>query len=379
MSDATEILGTLASDVMRVVFLFVGQGEATLFLIPNGQGGHISLLVDCNRGVGLNGIDIPRLLKDLLPQEKRGNKNVGVLDVFANTHPHKDHIGGLAELKAELSIKSVWHSGHKPGPDHDGPYQELQSLITSVKEAGGTVRELLGSGSSFQVGQADVHVVSPAKHVCEDIQDEKPEDRYKRIHEQCAVFRVGYGSVEKKARVLITGDSDKTAWKKHIRYHYGEDKDEGKGKSAGKGEENRVSAEFLSASHHGSYTFFKDKDEDPEPYDEHLKFIAPTHIIISAPDKDDSPHGHPDPYALKKYKAQVGEEGIHHMGSEGNSFILDVHADGTYELRSDHGDLAEKYGLGKDEQDDGGSGGKSVSKSTLVISRVERSRPMGKS
>jgi beta-lactamase superfamily II metal-dependent hydrolase len=369
MSDATEILGTLASDVMRVVFLFVGQGEATLFLIPNGQGGHTSLLVDSNRGVGLNGIDLPRMLKDLLPQEKRGDKKVGVLDIFANTHPHKDHLCGLAELKAELSIKAVWHSGHKPGPDHDGPYQELQSLIKAVEKTNGTVLEFLGSKSSFQVGQAVVHVVSPAKHVCEDIKDEKPEDRYKRIHEQCAVFRVGYGSAEKKVRVLITGDSDKTAWKDNIRYHYGE----------GKGEENRVSAEILSASHHGSYTFFKDKDEDPEPYEDHLKFIAPKHIIISAPDKDDSPHGHPDPYALKKYKAQVGEDGIHHMGSDGNSFILDVTADGKYELRSDHGELAEKYGLGKEEKDDGGSGGKSVGKSTPVISRVERSRPMGKS
>lgn len=359
MGALSDVAGTLAADAMRVVFLFVGQGESTLFLVPDGSGGHRSLLVDCNRSEGLKGIDVAAFLVDTLGKDKP-------LHAFANTHPHNDHLCGLAEIASAVTINSVWHSGHKPSRAHEEVYGQLKKIIDGLPAD--QVRQLLGSRTSFLFGFAEVHVVSPAQYVCDDIAGETGEARDRRIHEHCAVFRVSYQG----RRVLITGDSDKTAWKEHItEYH-------------GKPDDNRIEADVLSAPHHGSDTFFRDSAEDAEPYFTHLERIAPKNIVISAPDRKDSPHGHPDAFAWKKYEERVGADGIKHMSSNRNSFILDVHGDGTFELFSDRGELASRFGLGDGDGGAGGggsgtNGGGGCGRAAVIpaVSRVERSRPMG--
>lgn len=359
MSALSDIAGTLAADTMRVVFLYVGQGESTLFLVPDAGGTHRSLLVDCNRSETLEGIDVAAFLVDTLGKDKP-------LDAFANTHPHKDHLCGLEEIAESVTIGEVWHSGHKPSKNHDEAYRQLKKLIDSLPDE--KVRQLLGSRGAFSFGLAEVHVVAPAEYVVDDIADETADARDRRIHEHCSVFRVSY----KDRRVLVTGDSDKAAWKEHItEYH-------------GRPEDNRIAADVLSASHHGSDTFFRDSAEDAEPYITHLERIAPTSVVISAPDSKDSPHGHPDAYAWSKYEERVRAAGMKHMSSKRHSFILDVHGDGTFELFSDRGDLASRFGLGGSDGGDKGSGNKNGSggggeRASVIpaISRVERSRPMG--
>src|SRR5207253_8200585 len=111
MSTTTDILGPLGATTMRVTFLYVGQGEATFVLMPDGQGRHLSMLIDCNRGASLKGIDLSKFLCDVLP---KNNESRPVLDVFVNTHPHSDHLGGLDEIRKAIDIGAVWHSGHKP-------------------------------------------------------------------------------------------------------------------------------------------------------------------------------------------------------------------------------------------------------------------------
>ncbi len=359
-SKAHDILGPLDASAMRVVFLYVGQGESTLLLVPDGNGGHLSVLVDCNRSETHGGIDLARLLQDLLPKASDGE--LRRLDYFINTHPHKDHLGGLDSIREVADVANVWHSGHTPGKEHDGPYQELRSLMRATEKAGGGVVELTGSRTASTIGKAQVHVLAPAAHVTDDIQGEDAAARYQRIHEQCAVLRFGYGNPA--ARVLVTGDSDKTAWKDHIAYHHAKD------------EENRVVSDVLSASHHGSRTFFKHSADDDQPYKEHLVAIAPTYLVISAPDADDSPHEHPHDDALDLYRERVEADRILHMGSTGQSFVLDIEAGGDYDIRSDRGELAGAFGFVKPGKGGGNDSGKRASV-VEVISRVERSRPMG--
>jgi hypothetical protein len=163
--------------------------------------------------------------------------------------------------------------------------------------------------------------------------------------------------------VLVTGDSDKTAWIRITEYH-------------GRPEQNRVKSHVLSASHHGSYTFFKDRSDDPEPYEGHLTAIAPEHVIVSAPDQNDSKHRHPDDDAMDRYTRAVGATQVHHMGSRGLSFVVDAYSGGSYTLFDDRGDLARAFPFDENGDDgDGGGGGKS--KAAAVISRIEQSRPMG--
>ena len=90
--------------------------------------------------------------------------------------------------------------------------------------------------------------------------------------------------------VLITGDSDKAAWSEHITDYHGKDDD------------NRIAASVLSASHHGSRTFFKECEDDDDVYTTHLDRIDPSHVVVSAPDQADSPHGHPHDDAMQLYR-----------------------------------------------------------------------------
>jgi competence protein ComEC len=354
MTETNKILGPLGGDTMRVVFLYVGQGESTLVFMPDGQGGHLSMLIDCNRGVGQKGMNIAALLQDALP---KNDKDRPRLDVFVNTHPHSDHLGGLKEIREVVDIEEVWHSGHNPGPDHEGAYQELNSLLRSVRARGGKETRLEGSRTPTGWGRGEVGVLSPASYVVEDIGDEPADKRYLRIHEQCAVLRISYGVGERKGRILITGDSDKTAWKRITEYH-------------GKPEENRIQCDVFSAPHHGSYTFFKDRADDPEPYTEHLARIAPTHVVISAPDQEDSKYGHPDDDAFHRYhEATKGK--VLHMGSRQWSFVVDVFPDGRCDPFNDRGALARAFPLADDSDD------KKTSPITAVSNDIRRSRPMG--
>ncbi len=352
------------SNVMRVLFLYVGQGEATLFLIPDGNGGHLSMLVDCNRSSSLKGIDLENFLSDTLRKTSDGKP---LLNVFVNTHPHADHLGGLDRIRKSLDIQEVWHSGHNPGRKYDDAYRELKALIKDVQERGGKIVELLGSRSSTPFGRSEIHVLAPAEYVTDEIADEDPDERYRRIHEHCAVLRIRYGSYLKRIGVLITGDSDKTAWKEHITDYHGNQGD------------NRIAAEILSASHHGSRSFFKDTEEDEDIFTKHMDRIAPKEIVISAPDKKDSPHDHPHDDALELYRKYVSSDHIHHMGSRAWSYYVDISDNGTYQIYSDRGEIADAYPA-TDEDGTRGSGGNGGKKTEIVvppISRVERSRPMG--
>ncbi len=116
--------------LLRAAFLYVGQGASSLVLASDGKGSYRSLLLDINLDEGNGGIDIPRLMADLL-----GDTG---LDVFMNSHPHDDHLSGVAKLAEAVDIGEVWHSGHKPGRKYEACYKELMAVVDSLKGRGQT-------------------------------------------------------------------------------------------------------------------------------------------------------------------------------------------------------------------------------------------------
>ena len=109
-NKAKDIIIPKEKGVFRTVFLYVGQGDATLLVIPEGEKFKY-VLIDTNNDKKNEGIDIQRLLKDLLGDNS--------LDVFINTHPHDDHLVGIKAIHEKVGVTEIWHSGHKPGKDHD--------------------------------------------------------------------------------------------------------------------------------------------------------------------------------------------------------------------------------------------------------------------
>ncbi|MGE5784541.1 MAG: hypothetical protein ACM3ZE_08115, partial [Myxococcales bacterium] len=287
------------------------------------------------------GINVPSLVKDLLPD--------GKLHAFVNTHPHDDHLSGLKELRDVVTVEGVWHTGFEPGSKSGDQYKHLKSLVDDLtKSASDNVLEMDGSRTSQALLDAEVHFLAPAEHVKDDINGEDDaEKRCARIHEHCAVLRVGKVEGSTESWILITGDADLVAFRDHItEYH-----------------KDRLPAVVLDASHHGSRSFFK-KAEEGEPYLDALEAIDPTYVVISAPTVKESPHDHPHDDAVKLYTDHVGKPNVFHTGKDRESYFIDVYEDGTAGvMQSDNGDLAATYGLDKegDESDSGGGSGKSAS------------------
>jgi beta-lactamase superfamily II metal-dependent hydrolase len=319
--------------VLRVCFLYVGQGSSILVIVRDGSAYH-ALLVDSNLDRGNGGIDVPKMLKDLLPNE--------TLYAFVNTHPHDDHLCGVKEIRETLEVENVWHSGHIPSKKYGSQHPELQKLIDKVEKKHGkdAITEIDGSRSPETLFDIEVNFLAPARHVKDDVNDESPEVRYRRIHENCSVLRFGKSG----SYVLITGDADLVAFRDNITdYH-----------------KDRLPAYVLDASHHGSRSFFVDQEGD-EPYLNALETIDPEYVVVSAPTQKESRHGHPHEDAMRLYADHVGEENVLHTGDERETFFFDVYEDGTRSgPQTDDGKLAEDYGLDKEDDGDdgGGSGGK---------------------
>lgn len=332
----------------RVCFLYVGQGSSIL-LLGRKDGTWHPALFDCNLDPKLGGIDVAALLKDLSED--------GHLRLFANTHPHDDHLKGLKEIASALVVDEVWHSGHVPSKKYGTYHPDLTALIKDVEKRKGksAVTELFGTRTETSFLDLQVHVLAPAEHVKDEVNEEEAERRYQRIHENCAVLRIG----KSPSWLLVTGDADLVAFRDNItKYH-----------------KERLGAFLLDASHHGSRSFFMAKEGD-DPYVDALSAIGPDYVVISAPTQKESPHDHPHDDAIALYEEHVGKGNVHHTGAERESFIFDIYEDGTHSAAlTDNGILAEAYGLEAPEGDDGGNGGGGSGKAAATGPFVRPSGP----
>lgn len=365
-ATAKEFVVPTDVSIFRTTFLYVGQGDSTLHVIPDGNGGQLFALVDINIDKTRGGTDVVGLLEAVLPK----TNGKPTLDYFINTHPHNDHICGLDELRKRVRVKNVWHTGFVPSDTHSGNYKHLEALVQDVERDEGEdcVFEYQGTRREEPIGAVETHIVAPAKHVKDEISELDGEARDCRIHEFCGVFRFGYGSDTVRRHVLHTGDSDRAAWENHI---LGEDDYHA----------DRLPSAVVNASHHGANTFFYNgSPADEEPYEDHIEFIDPMWVIISSPTQADSPHGHPKVEAVSLYEKHVRngkKENVFTLGRTKEARIYDVFADGQHSMESDGGELATMYPAGGDDGGGRGAEAASIGAPNILTSRLDGSRPMG--
>ncbi len=309
------------------------------------------LLVDTNLDHKVAGIDIPRLMSDLLDGQS--------LDAFVNTHPHDDHLCGTRELADAVDIRHVWHTDHKPSKKYGSKHPELTDLIAKVKKQYGSDSEMIlaGSRDSVAYGDASYHVLAPAEYVTDEVNEEDADARRARIHEQCGVIKFG----KDNTWVIIVGDADKAAFEEHITVYH----------------RDRLPSVVLAAAHHGSRSFFMANEGD-DPYKDALEAIGPDYVTVSAPTRQESKHDHPHDDAMQLYEDQCGKENVLHTGAARYSFITDIYEDGTYSgLQDDQGELVDEYGL--TDGDDGGKKSKAAISAAPAAYRRTRvdDRPMG--
>lgn len=316
----------------EVYFVDIGEGDSTLIHLP----GDDWVLVDVFRCEG-HGIDLFKLLDDRLPA---GNDGKLRLEHLFITHAHDDHIRGLKDLAERYDIGKIWAPRYETTASFGDKFDEFKEVMNDhpnveVPKGSRTPIARLGDGE-----QVTVRCFSPPGWI--DV-DDKLTDQQQRdeVHKYCGVFKFEYASVS----VMLAGDSDLNCWKR-IRGYYENVDDEN--------DMTVIDSTVLHASHHGSYTFFKDEQDD-EPWLEGIKTIDPEVVVVSV--GPDNKYGHPHDDAMKAYRDYVGKDNVYETQNDG-TIELAVESDGTASLTPNVPDFPDKYGW-DDDDDDGGkrSGG----------------------
>ena len=217
--------GTIPSGrTIEVHFIDVGQGDSALIKLPDGK----TMLIDA--GPTLSVIELENYL---------GSLGIKKIDYLIATHPHEDHIGGMAAIIADYEIGEIW----APKVEHDTRTYEL--FLNAVKKKGLAINTASAGKVIYSAQECTVSVLYPGV-------SSLPAD----INDSSAIILVEYGSVS----FLFTGDAGvsiiASACKKQV--------------------------DVLKVSHHGSYL---GTDDDL------VKKLKPNIAIISC--AADNPYGYP--------------------------------------------------------------------------------------
>ena len=225
---------------LRVTFLDVGQGDATLIELPEGR----RLLVDGGPG-GARRFDVgERVLSPFL-----WNRPVRRLDVVALSHSDADHAGGLAAVLRHFTVSEFWENGSwRPAAE-----ETLQAL-----ERSRAPRRVLRAGNRLWIGEALVTVLNPDGGVRTDANDES------------LVLRLDWRGVS----LLLTGD---LGWE---------------GEERMRDQAGPLRVTMLKVAHHGS------RFSSSAPF---LDAARPAFAIVSAGARN--PFRHPAPEALGRLDA----------------------------------------------------------------------------
>lgn len=218
----------------KIIFIDVGQGDATLIQTPLGK----NIVID----TGAKN-DLGKNLSQYIPDDRR------VIDLLILTHPDLDHIGGTMSVLNEFQVRKFMHSGLLAGIPLYGV------IADAISEKNIPV---------FEASAGQQITVEP--HVSIDIYSPHENIESFDANEYSIVTHVHYG----EHSFLITGDASKLI-ESDITETYGE----------------FISADILKVGHHGSQT---------STLDSFVEMVNPQYAVISA--GCDNRFGHPHPKVL---------------------------------------------------------------------------------
>ena len=251
------------TDQLEVCFIDCGQGDAILIKSPTGK----YMLVD--GGKSEEGDNITEFLR---------NQGVKQLAVVVGTHPHSDHIGGLAKIINTFPVEKVY----LPRVTHNTT--AFETLLKAIKGKNlkiSTARQ----GEEIPLEGIKARFIGPVG------------ENYEDINNYSAVIRIDYGDNS----FILTGDAEEISEKEMI--------DSGE----------KLKADVLKVGHHGSSS---------STCLAFLKAVAPQYAVIMC--GVDNDYGHPhretlvalDAVGVKVYRTDL--HGTIIMKSDGQKINIDT-------------------------------------------------------
>jgi competence protein ComEC len=256
--------------VLRVVMLDVGQGDATVAILPGGK----AILVDAG---GLAGTTFDMGAHVVVPALRA--LGVRTLHALVLTHGDPDHVGGAPTVLERLPTANVWEG--VPVPPH-APLRILQTLADGRRTAWRTVR----AGDAERHGAVRLRVLHPP---------EPDWERQRVRNDDAIVLELRHGGVS----ILLPGDIGR------------------EGEAAVIPQLDPAPIVILKAGHHGSAT---------SSTDAFLDAVRPRAVIFSA--GRNNRFGHPAPVVVDRVARRgvptfsTADDGAVFVESDGQSVRL---------------------------------------------------------
>lgn len=236
---------TAPEGTLQVYYFDVGQADSELICLPTGE--HI--LIDA--GTSSTQEELVRQLRSL---------GAETLDLVVATHPHADHIGGMAAVLEALTVEQIVMP--VTSGDSTPTTQTYETLLDAIEAEGLTVTPAQAGEEIWNGGGASLQVLAPNAQSYGDLND------------YSVVLRLAYGADS----FLFTGDAEETSEEEMLSRGW------------------TLNATVLKCGHHGSET------STSQPF---LDAVRPQYAVISC--GVDNDYGHPDQVTLDRLEAAGAE------------------------------------------------------------------------
>ena len=283
----------------KVHFIDVGAGNMILIQTDNKK----NILFDCNVTE-----ENEEYVLDYL-QSAVGSE--GRIDLFICSHRDADHIRGIGKIYKQFRIHKVCDSGRATKNTTSKEYRTYMKVRKKAQS------HVLTARQTFSFGSTELTVIFAGDGTLPN--DPNTQSIVLKVTHNDSASGI-YGSI------LLTGDSDITSWRDNIMENY---------------KPSCLSSDILLASHHGSYSFFGDSDDEKFPYLAHIDAISPCLTVIST---DGETHNHPNQRAESLYKENS-------IGARNGERVVRTDIDGTMKLVIGYSDAPIDTGLEQNEEE----------------------------
>ncbi len=221
-----------------IYFLDVGQGDSELIRLKTGE----NILIDA--GTKESEKELVSYIKEL---------GVSKIDYLIATHPHADHIGGMAQVVKQFDIGKIYMPKI---PDKQVPTTvTYEKLLTEIDKKGLKITAAKAGMTIFQNGTEKFEILAPVS------------TKYDGLNSYSVVTKLTCGG----KKFLFTGDAETDSEKDMISKNCD------------------VKSDVLKCGHHGSSTSTSTA---------FLKAVNPTTAVISC--GVDNDYGHPNKKILNR-------------------------------------------------------------------------------